>query len=156
MAWRGPHPMLLLVLLATWLSLAWGETRFGKFKRQHVADPRPDYQNNRYLNNSTYCNDMMQRQSMTSPVCKFTNTFIHVDNVNPVTDVCGSRGTPAHGNLRDSNARFPLTTCKHQGKTQRPPCKYSETTSTQRIRIACDKEGDPVHYEKSIQSVPGA
>ncbi|XP_067403001.1 ribonuclease-like [Emydura macquarii macquarii] len=143
MAWRGPHPMLLLVLLATWLALARGESRFEKFQRQHVAPPRTGDQDNR-----DYCNQMMYRRGMTRLVCKFTNTFIQ-DNVNNITEVCGRGGTPARGNLRNSNARFALTTCRLLGGLQRPPCYYDEYTSTQHIRIACEK-GLPVHYEKSI------
>ncbi|XP_067404301.1 ribonuclease-like [Emydura macquarii macquarii] len=144
MAWRGPHPMLLLILLATWLALARGETRFGKFQRQHVAPPRTRDESDR-----VYCNRMMQNRGMTSSKCKPTNTFIHVDDVKNITDVCGSGGTPAYGNLRDSNARFALTICKLRGGSQTTSCDYNGNTSTQRIRIACER-GLPVHYSGSI------
>ncbi|XP_067389117.1 ribonuclease-like [Emydura macquarii macquarii] len=144
MAWRGPHPMLLLVLLATWLALARGETRFGKFQRQHVAPPRTGPQNNR-----DYCNSMMRSRGMTSPVCKRTNTFIHVNNVNPITNVCGPGGTPAPKNLHDSIAHFNLTTCRLQGGSQRPPCNYKGNTKYRPIRIGCVRRL-PVHFDRII------
>ncbi|CAM4550170.1 unnamed protein product [Lepidochelys kempii] len=143
MAQRGPHPTLLLVLLAACLALARGETRYDKFLRQHIDYPKTAAPDTR-----TYCNQMMQRRGMTSPVCKFTNTFIH-DSAASITTICGSGGTPAGGNLRDSKASFALTTCRLQGGSQRPPCNYNGGTSTQRIRIACDG-GLPVHYDRAI------
>nr|XP_005311844.1 ribonuclease [Chrysemys picta bellii] len=143
MAQRGHHLILLLVWLATWLTLARGETRYEKFLRQHVDYPKSSAPDSR-----TYCNQMMQRRGMTSAVCKFTNTFVHA-SATTITTVCGSGGTPASGDLRDSKASFALTTCRLQGGSQTPPCNYNADTSTQRIRIAC-VGGVPVHYDKSI------
>ncbi|KAM7149920.1 ribonuclease [Macrochelys suwanniensis] len=143
MAQRGHHLLLLLVWLVTWLALARGETRNEKFLRQHVDYPKSSAPDSR-----TYCNQMMQRRGMTSPVCKFTNTFVHA-SADTITTVCGSGGTPASGDLRDSNASFSLTTCQLQGGSQKPPCNYNANASTQRIRIACGG-GLPVHYDKSI------
>ncbi|XP_067414721.1 ribonuclease-like [Emydura macquarii macquarii] len=144
MVWRGPHPMLLLVLLATWLALARGQPSFAVFQRQHVAPPRTDHQSER-----VYCNRMMQNRGMTSPVCKFTNTFIH-DNINTITNVCGRGGTPAGGNLRESIAHFPLTICRLPGGSQTPPCNYNGCTSYRPIRIGCDQAGLPVHFDGII------
>ncbi|XP_032641874.2 ribonuclease-like [Chelonoidis abingdonii] len=143
MAHGGHHLMLLLVWLATWLVLAMGETHYEKFLRQHV-----DYPKNSAPDSRTYCNQMMQRRGMTSSVCKFTNTFVHASAVT-INTVCGSGGTSASGDLRNSKASFTLTTCRLQGGSQTPPCNYNAETSTQRIFIACEG-GLPVHYDKSI------
>ncbi|XP_038226107.2 ribonuclease [Dermochelys coriacea] len=143
MAQRGPYPTLLLVLLAAWLALARGETYYKKFLRQHV-----DYPRTAILDARTYCNQMMQRRGMTSPVCKFTNTFVHA-STDSITTICGPGGTPVSGNLRDSTASFAITTCRLQGGSQRPPCNYNGGTSTQRIHITCEGEL-PVHYDRAI------
>ncbi|XP_074838270.1 angiogenin-like [Carettochelys insculpta] len=133
------YPLWLLLLC---LALASAETRYGKFVRQHIDYPKTSAPDSR-----TYCNQMMQHRKMTSPTCKFTNTFIH-DSAKMITTVCGSGGTPAKGNLRDSKAAFPITTCQLQGGSQKPPCSYKAKSNTQRIRIACEGRF-PVHYEPS-------
>lgn len=85
---------------------------------------------------------------MTLPVCKFTNTFVHV-SATSITSICGSGGTPVSGNLRDSKASFTLTTCQLQGGSERAACNYNGGTCTHCISIAC-VGGLLVHYDKSI------
>nr|XP_006113899.1 ribonuclease-like [Pelodiscus sinensis] len=142
MAHQG-HPLLLLAWLATCLALASGETRYEKFLRQHV-----DYPESSAPDARTYCSQMMQRRGLASSTCKFTNSFVHAPAAT-ISTICGSGGAPASGDLRDSNAAFAVTTCRLQGGSQKPPCRYNADVGTHRIRIAC-QEGLPVHYDRSL------
>ncbi|XP_067397555.1 ribonuclease-like, partial [Emydura macquarii macquarii] len=115
MVWRGPHPILLLVLLATWLALARGETPFQRFQRQHVAPPKTGDENER-----AYCNRMMQDRDMTSPVCKPYNTFIHDGYRKRITDLCIAVWKPQGGVKRESRIEFPLINCELKTSAQSP------------------------------------
>nr|XP_014435816.1 ribonuclease-like [Pelodiscus sinensis] len=128
------HPMLLLVWLAVGLALAQGQT-YQAFKRKHINYPRTPV--------TPYCNRMMQRRGMTTPVCKVLNTFIIANDTN-VKKVCNSEGIPVPDtNLWTSTQTFTLVNCRLRGAAHRPPPSHNK------IRIAC-KQGLPVHFEKII------
>uniref|UniRef100_A0A8C8VJC2 Ribonuclease A-domain domain-containing protein n=1 Tax=Pelusios castaneus TaxID=367368 RepID=A0A8C8VJC2_9SAUR len=146
MAPRGPCPLLFLtlVLLATCLALAQGESHYEKFLRQHVdsSDPSP-------TDPRRFCNLLMRRREMaTSSSCKHLNTFIH-SSAEQIGSICDDGGEPAGGDLRLSEDSFPLTVCKLQGGADPPDCDYSGSNSNQRIIIAC-VDGKPVHFETQV------
>lgn len=114
----SPGPLLLvfvLGLVATLPTLAQDDRRYRKFLNEHY-DAKPKGRDDRY------CESMMKKRGLTSP-CKDTNTFIH-DTTNNIKAICGRDGSPYEGNLIISNAPFQVTTCKHHGGSQRPPCRY--------------------------------
>lgn len=130
------HPMLLLAWLAVGLALAQGQT-YPAFVQKHVDYPRTPV--------APYCDVMMQRRGMTTPVCKHFNVFIHASE-DTVTDVCGRGGTPVPGrNWQDSVRAFELSLCLLRGPTQTPPCRYQASNATRHVRLACENRR-PVHF----------
>lgn len=133
----------LFLLLGVWLAVA-AAASYQKFQREHV-----DYPTIEAPNVPMYCNIMMQRRNMASSHhCKHLNTFIHTAT-SWIENVCGSEGQPTTGDLRESNAKFPLTLCKLQSGSLPPDCKYEGANSLERIIIACE-DGYPVHLETEV------
>ncbi|XP_034991390.1 probable inactive ribonuclease-like protein 12 [Zootoca vivipara] len=150
MAERGPHPGLTtaLLFLAACLAVAGAES-YQKFVRQHVDFPTTEAPDPR-----SYCNLMMRRRDLaTSHHCKHLNTFVHADT-SKIQLVCGEGGAPTTGDLRESNASFPLTLCQLQKGSWAPDCSYKGTDSTERIIIACEG-GFPVHLETEVPADVG-
>ncbi|XP_054850124.1 ribonuclease-like [Eublepharis macularius] len=136
----GSALLLLLVLLGP---LPASSQTHAAFLRKHMDYPKTDPN----LTDRLYCNHMMQRRGMTTPICKEFNTFIHAPT-NDVDAICTNRGTHSSGNLYNSSAYFNLTNCKVNGP-QRPPCNYRGFTSYQRIQVACENSL-PVHFQRRI------
>ncbi|XP_031218276.1 angiogenin [Mastomys coucha] len=139
----SPGPLLLVFVLGLVLTLptlAQDDRRYRKFLNEHY-DAKPKGRDDRY------CESMMKKRGLTSP-CKDTNTFIH-DTTNNIKAICGRDGSPYEGNLIISNAPFQVTTCKHHGGSQRPPCRYRASKGYRRIVIACEN-GLPVHLDESV------
>ncbi|XP_061444784.1 probable inactive ribonuclease-like protein 12 isoform X2 [Rhineura floridana] len=147
---KGPHPGLtrVLLFLVAWLAVASAES-YQKFLRQHV-----DYPTTETPDPQRYCNLMMRRRDMaTSTHCKHLNTFVHVDT-SQIQAVCGQAGEPTTGDLRESDASFPLTVCALQRGSWAPDCNYKGKNSTERIIIACEG-GYPVHLETEVPNYAG-
>lgn len=123
-------------------TLAQDDSRYTKFLTQHY-DAKPKGRDDRY------CKSMMKRRSLTSP-CKDVNTFIH-DTKNNIRAICGNDGSPYGENLRMSNNRFQVTTCKHSGGSSRHACRYRAHKDYRYIVIGCE-DGWPVHFDESFIS----
>ncbi|KAG2468656.1 angiogenin-like isoform X2 [Polypterus senegalus] len=114
------------------------ETGYEKFLRQHVDN---GVRNGNY----EYCAKMMKNRKMTRPVCKNVNSFIHA-NKNDVVAVC-LENSPIQNGIRTSKNRFRVTTCKNKKGANRLPCKYKANNAYGYIKIACDNNKKPVHFE---------
>lgn len=148
MAWRGPHPGLTtaILLVATWLVMA-NAASYKNFQREHI-----DFPTTNISNPLQYCNMMMQRRQMaTENHCKHLNTFVHADPYY-IEAVCGDGGKPTTGDLRESDAIFPLTLCRLLKGSWAPDCRYEGSSSTEKIIIAC-ADGKPVHLQTEVPEV---
>uniref|UniRef100_A0A8C5WZH1 Ribonuclease A-domain domain-containing protein n=1 Tax=Laticauda laticaudata TaxID=8630 RepID=A0A8C5WZH1_LATLA len=134
------YELVLFFVLAVVLLPGAYAPDYQTFLRQHYDNPKSNVGNH-------YCDTMMQRRGMTRPVCKDKNSFIHGTKKN-INNVCGSRGVPYGNGLRRSRNRFSVTTCKHRGGSNRPPCRYTENTSSRLIVVRC-ADGRPVHFDES-------
>ncbi|XP_003223918.2 probable inactive ribonuclease-like protein 12 [Anolis carolinensis] len=134
---------MALFVVSVWLALASAKS-YQKFLREHVDYPVtqvPDIQH--------YCSLMMKRRNMAKPnYCKHLNTFLHVDTPE-IQAVCGQAGEPTTGDLRESQASFPMTVCHLQKGSWAPDCQYQGTQGIERVVIACE-EGFPVHLETEL------
>uniref|UniRef100_A0A8C4Y6Z9 Ribonuclease A-domain domain-containing protein n=1 Tax=Gopherus evgoodei TaxID=1825980 RepID=A0A8C4Y6Z9_9SAUR len=101
---------------------------YRQFLNQHV-----DFPMILGFDNHAYCNYIMERRGLTRPVCKPTNTFIHAPT-SEVQAIC--RGCNQN-NECDSNAAYPLTTCRVRSPPRPPRCIYRGIPQTRRIRVAC-------------------
>ncbi|XP_021010216.1 angiogenin-4-like [Mus caroli] len=140
----SPRPLLLVFMLGLVVIppiLAQNE-RYIKFLTQHY-DAKPKGRDHRY------CESMMRERELTSP-CKDVNTFIH-DTKNNIKAICEKKGSPYGENFRISNSRFQITTCRHSGRSPRPPCRYRAFKDFRSIVIAC-VDGWPVHFDESFIS----
>uniref|UniRef100_A0A803TL43 Ribonuclease A-domain domain-containing protein n=1 Tax=Anolis carolinensis TaxID=28377 RepID=A0A803TL43_ANOCA len=140
MNFKGSGPVLF-VLLAVVFIVGTYAADYQTFRRQHYDNPRSNVGNR-------YCNTMMQRRGMTRPNCKGVNSFVH-GSKRQLIDVCGRGGRAFGNNLRRSNRRFSVTTCRLTGGSSRPPCNYRENRSNRFIVIAC-RGGRPVHFDESL------
>ncbi|EDL33995.1 angiogenin, ribonuclease A family, member 5 precursor [Mus musculus] len=142
----SPGSLLLVFLLSLDVippTLAQDNYRYKNFLNQHY-DAKPTGRDYRY------CESMMKKRKLTSP-CKEVNTFIH-DTKNNIKAICGENGRPYGVNLRISNSRFQITTCKHKGGSPKPPCQYKAFKDFRYIVIACE-DGWPVHFDESFISM---
>ncbi|XP_066486963.1 probable inactive ribonuclease-like protein 12 [Tiliqua scincoides] len=120
---------------------------YENFLREHV-----DFPTTNTSDPLQYCNRMMKRRKMATPShCKHLNTFLHADPFY-IQAVCGDGGTPTTGDLRESEAVFPLTLCRLLKSSWAPDCRYEGNSSTEKIIIACE-DGQPVHLETEVPSV---
>ncbi|XP_042328082.1 probable inactive ribonuclease-like protein 12 [Sceloporus undulatus] len=135
--------MALIMMAATWATMVSAES-YQKFLREHV-----DYPTTQVPDDQHYCDLMMQRRKMaTSSYCKHLNTFLHVDTAQ-IQAVCGQAGEPTTGDLRESDASFPLTVCHLQRGSWAPDCRYNGTYGIERIIITC-VDGFPVHLQTEV------
>uniref|UniRef100_A0A8C3W5B7 Angiogenin n=1 Tax=Catagonus wagneri TaxID=51154 RepID=A0A8C3W5B7_9CETA len=137
-------PLLLVFMLGlglTPLSLAKDDYRYTHFLTQHY-DANPKGQDDRY------CERIMAIRELVRP-CKDVNTFIH-GNKNDIKAICNDKnGEPYKDHFRRSKSPFQITTCKHKGGSNRPPCRYRAVKGFRVIVIACEN-GLPVHFEESF------
>ncbi|XP_021044866.1 angiogenin-4-like [Mus pahari] len=134
-------PLLLVFVLGLVVippTLAENE-RYQHFLNQH-------YDAKKGSRDDEYCEHMMKKRHLIPP-CKAVNTFIH-DTKKKINAICGESGSPFGENLRISNSRFQVTTCKQKGGSPRPPCKYRASKGFRYIVIACE-DGWPVHFDES-------
>ncbi|XP_074838835.1 ribonuclease-like [Carettochelys insculpta] len=147
MAPRGLCPLLLLscVLLGACLAqFIPYPGSYQRFLREHVDFPRtfpPKGQR--------YCPFVMRRLGSD---CRRFNTFIHAPQYQ-VRNIC-RRGGICHskGNVCDSRSAFQLTTCQTLTGQQTWPqqCTYRERRQRRRIRVACNRQRDPVRLVRLL------
>ncbi|XP_050773988.1 uncharacterized protein LOC127031283 isoform X1 [Gopherus flavomarginatus] len=145
MALRGPHPALLLPLdlLSGSLGLTGECDKYEQFMKRHFDCPKTSNIH------ETYCNYMMKERNMT---CKCINTFIHAPEED-IKAICKKKGILDKDSIYKSNTTFNLTVCKL--KTQNgQSCTYEEEEKTSKIRVACNKEHLPVHFENTTPAAP--
>ncbi|TFJ99631.1 protein ITFG3 [Platysternon megacephalum] len=147
MAMRGPRLALLLphILLPGSLGLIGERYRYEQFKKKHFDYPKtsdPDNQN--------YCNYMMKERNMTNRTyCKPINTFIHACE-QEIQAICYCERIS--NNIYESREIFSLTICELKTENGHRPCTYKEQEKTSKIRVACNEEHLPVHFEKPMQA----
>ncbi|MBW01627.1 Angiogenin-1, partial [Eschrichtius robustus] len=133
--------VFMLGLGLTPLTLGLDDHRYRHFLSQH-SDPKPKGRDDRY------CESIMKSRNLINP-CKDVNTFIH-GNKNDIKAICEDKnGEPYRGNLTISKSPFQVTTCKHKGRSPRPPCKYRATRGYRVIVIGCEN-GLPTHFDESF------
>lgn len=136
-------PLLLVFMLGLGLaplSLAKDEDRYTHFLTQHY-DAKPKGRDGRY------CESIMKQRGLTRP-CKEVNTFIHGTR-NDIKAICNDKNGEPYNNFRRSKSPFQITTCKHKGGSNRPPCGYRATAGFRTIAVACEN-GLPVHFDESF------
>ncbi|XP_058039629.1 angiogenin-2-like isoform X2 [Ahaetulla prasina] len=139
MTFKGYELVLFFVLAVVLLPGVYAPD-YQTFLKQHYNNPKSNVGN-------CYCDTMMERRKMTRPIYKDKNSIIH-DNKKSIINVCGSGGQPYGNGLRRSRNRFSVTTCKHRGGSNYPPCSYSETTSSRLIVVRCAGRR-PVYFDES-------
>ncbi|XP_039355265.1 brain ribonuclease-like isoform X2 [Mauremys reevesii] len=155
MALREPRPALLLphILLSGSLGLIGERNEYEQFKRKHVDFPKTSN-----TQNETYCNYMMKKRNMTNNTyCKPFNTFIH-DTEQAIKAICKKKGILDKDNIYKSNTAFSLTVCKLDSQNvQSGPvqsCTYEGKEKTSKIRVACNNNHLPVHFENTTPAAP--
>lgn len=130
--------LLCMTLVLAALAGALSETRYEKFLRQHVDNPRTST-----LAAHRYCETMLARRRVTGPgrPCKPSNTFVHAPAAQLVA-AC-SQAPDSEGMYSTPNA-LSLTACRLRGGDTRPPCNYRARQMQQHVRVAC-RDGVPVH-----------
>nr|XP_032620446.1 ribonuclease-like [Chelonoidis abingdonii] len=142
MTLRGPCPLLFLTLILLVAGLAHiirPPNSYQKFVSEHV-----DFPKTRPPRGQTYCNYMMWRLSQKILMCKLTHTFIHAP-ISRLRAICTTGGRCNRNNVCDSNAAYPLTTCRLRNPPRPPRCIYRGIRRTRRIRVACVR-GLPVRF----------
>ncbi|XP_050652558.1 ribonuclease pancreatic isoform X1 [Macaca thibetana thibetana] len=139
-------PLLVLVLLV--LGCLGRESRAKKFQRQHMdSGSSPS-------SNSTYCNQMMKRRSMTHGRCKPVNTFVHEPLVD-VQNVCfQEKVTCKNGqtNCFKSKSSMHITDCRLTNGSRYPNCAYRTSPKERHIIVACEGSPHvPVHFDASVE-----
>ncbi|XP_016850894.1 ribonuclease [Anolis carolinensis] len=138
MYFKGAGPVLFALLAIAFIVETYAAD-YKTFLEHHYDGPKSNVGKN-------YCDTMMQRRGMTKPNCKPVNSFVHTTK-NNLKGVCGKGGKAIANGLRRSIKQFSVTTCKHQGGSTRPPCKYRENKSNRFIDVRC--AGNlPVHYDQ--------
>uniref|UniRef100_A0A8C3P9Q5 Ribonuclease A-domain domain-containing protein n=2 Tax=Chrysemys picta bellii TaxID=8478 RepID=A0A8C3P9Q5_CHRPI len=149
-ALRGPRPVLLLshILLSGSLGLIGERDGYTQFKRQHI-----DYPKTNAPDNQNYCNYMMKKRNINkdAPKCKRINTFIHACE-QEIQAICCCERISNNSNIYQSTAIFNLTICQLNSTNGHRPCTYEKQEKTSKIRVACNEEHLPVHFEKSMQA----
>ncbi|XP_015717073.1 ribonuclease CL2 [Coturnix japonica] len=130
--------MLCVALVLAAVAGAVGESRYEKFLRQHVDNPRtPGLTGNRY------CGIMMARRQVTAPgrPCKPSNTFVHA----PAEDLVATCTRPADTmGIHSTSTAMDITACRLRGGDTRPPCNYRARQLHHHVRVSC-LDGLPVH-----------
>ncbi|XP_003223927.3 angiogenin-2 [Anolis carolinensis] len=139
MHFKGAGPVLFALLAMVFIVGTYAAD-YKTFLRQHYDNPKSNV-------GKRYCDTMMKRRGMTKPMCKAVNSFVHASK-KQIIAVCGKDGKPYGNGLRRSKKQFSVTTCKHQGGSTRPPCKYKENKSNRYIVVRCSR-GKPVHLDKT-------
>ncbi|XP_032915339.1 ribonuclease CL2-like [Catharus ustulatus] len=131
--------VLCMTLVLAALAGAVGETRYEKFLRQHVDNPRTSM-----LAAHRYCETMLARRRVTAPgrPCKPSNTFVHA----PAEDLvaaCSQAPDPTTG-FHSTPRAMSITACRLHGGDTRPSCAYRARQVQHHVRVAC-RGGLPVH-----------
>ncbi|RLW09239.1 hypothetical protein DV515_00002634 [Chloebia gouldiae] len=131
--------VLCVTLVLAALAGAAGETRYEKFLRQHVDNPRTST-----LAAHRYCETMLARRRVTAQdrPCKPSNTFVHAPAADLVA-ACSQAPDPDTG-FHSTPSALSLTACRLRGRDTRPPCAYRARQAQQHVRVAC-RDGLPVH-----------
>ncbi|XP_043934939.1 uncharacterized protein LOC122807980 [Protopterus annectens] len=119
------------------------ETAYQKFLRQHL-DPSVRNGDDTYCNKEIAQRDIRNNKDGKLP-CKEKNTFIHATE-KEVKLVCEQK--PFKDELRESHLKFHITVCERKTKSEKWPCKYLATDREAHIIIACNKKGEPIHFER--------
>ncbi|XP_071599017.1 ribonuclease CL2-like isoform X2 [Heliangelus exortis] len=129
---------LCVVLVLAALPGAVAETRYEKFLRQHVDNPRTST-----LSAHRYCETMLARRQVTAPgrPCKPSNTFVHAPP-EELTAACTQ--TPDAMGFQSTPTAVSLTACRARGGSTRPPCAYRARQVQHHVRVSC-LNGLPVH-----------
>ncbi|XP_066172936.1 ribonuclease CL2-like [Sylvia atricapilla] len=133
--------VLCMILLLAALPEALGETRYGKFQRQHVDNPRTSVRPA-----LRYCDTMMMRRQMAGPTvpCKFRNTFVHT----PAGDlVAACYRTPNNDGTYSTSYAMSITVCTRNGGAAWP-CNYRIRQARHYVRVNCEY-GRPVHLNST-------
>ncbi|KAL2304982.1 hypothetical protein Nmel_006949, partial [Mimus melanotis] len=131
--------VLCMTLVLAALAGAVSETRYEKFLRQHVDNPRTST-----LAAHRYCETMLARRRVTAPgrPCKPSNTFVHAPTEDLVA-ACSQAPDPTTG-FHSTLSAVSLTACRLRGGDTRPPCAYRARQVQHHVRMAC-RDGLPVH-----------
>ncbi|XP_015196014.1 uncharacterized protein [Lepisosteus oculatus] len=116
------------------------ENPYKKFVRQHVD-------NSVQKGDINYCKRKMKMINTQRGTCKLNNTFIHADE-SQVKKVC-TENPQKDPRKHKSSKPFPLTVCEREGQT----CNYKTTNTKNHILITCNKENQPVHFDKLLASM---
>lgn len=132
--------VLCMTLVLAALAGAVGETRYEKFLRQHVDNPRTST-----LAAHRYCETMLARRRVTAPgrPCKPSNTFVHAP---AAVLVAACSQAPDATRFQSTPRAVSLTACRLRGGDTRPPCAYRARQLQHHVRVAC-QNGLPVHLE---------
>ncbi|TDH11146.1 hypothetical protein EPR50_G00057760 [Perca flavescens] len=119
------------------------------FTNQHIAEKM----------NEDDCTNVIKGRGIMKDdgSCKWSNTFI-IASLEAVAAVCKTPALKRNSNLHQSTTTFDLIDCAQtmdsaKDKDKPPNCVYKkgELKEQKRIKIGCDKKGNPIHYEGLVK-----
>ncbi|TFJ97383.1 interleukin-8-like [Platysternon megacephalum] len=145
MAPSGPCPLLFLTLILLAAGLAQFRPRdtCEWFVREHV-----DFPNTSATNDHRCYNFLMLNWNLTSPFCKPTHTFI-LAPASRLRAICGHGVMCDRCHHCDSNAAYPMTTCRMVPGSRPGCCMYRGRAQTSRIHVTCG-QGRPVDFDRVL------